>query len=286
MINYIKSFFRNEKYIFEIICVIVFIIFFLQVINGQISNNKIDVGEKNTISEKFSDEEVSTTEQLIENFITLCKNERYEEAYELLTEDCKKEVFENNFSNFNKEYCKKYLIGLDKYYKNITEQKEDVIIYKIQYYQNALETGKTSTESDYISIVMNKDEVNNSKLNIAGFIKKQDIIKEYEDDDTKILITKKNIYKDHEIYDIEFINKTNQTMNINYKDIEFRNSQIEILRTTNENIKNTVTIMPKESIATKIKINKDISSNNEISYIYFNNINIDNHIKNVKIKID
>lgn len=169
MLKLIRSFFRNEKFIFEIMCIIIFIIVFLHIINDQASNQKSEYINTNTISKNVEEKDTETYKQLIEKFITLGKDKKYEEAYELLSDECKNVIFNNDINNFKEKYYKRYLVGLDKYYINLYEQNEEVIIYSIIYYPNALETGKTDSEEEYISIVVDDKNTNNLKLNVLGF---------------------------------------------------------------------------------------------------------------------
>lgn len=170
MINLIRSFFRNEKFIFEIICVIVFIIFFLHMLNNQMYvNTENSADSNNKVTEEIIDEEKVVTDQLIKNFITFCKNEQYTEAYNLLTDDCKENLYTNQ-TEFENKYCKKYLIGLEKYYTNIVKKENNTITYMVQYYPDPLTTGDTEGKKNYISIIIDETNVNNSKINISDSI--------------------------------------------------------------------------------------------------------------------
>lgn len=287
MMNYIRSFFRNEKFIFEIICIIIFIIFFLHVLNDQAAKSSKTTNENTNITtqEEFLEEDITYAKGLIENFITLCKNKNYEEAYKLLTDDCKNTIYTNQ-TEFINEYCAKYLIGLDRYYLNVIKLEQNNVVYNIQYYPDALETGKTAAETDFITVNIDKNDINNSKLNIASFVSNENIQKEYEDESIKIVINKKNIFKNYENYEVEFINKTDRTIEVDYQNIRFLNDQSSIMRPEYEETTNKIEITPKENTKKNIKINRDINNNFKILEINFDNIKINGFNKNIKINLD
>lgn len=224
MLNYLRSFLRNEKYIFEIVCVIIFAIIFTRILNNFYKDTDIYTNmERNTevnssIYENITEEQTKESESIIDEFVELCKNKAYSDAYALLSYECKDLIY-NNEKDFEEQYCQKYIADLEEYTKNSIYYKDGVIIYEIQYYPNFLETGEASARIDYIGVV--KEKSGEEKLNLLGLINKKIIDKKYDDKNITIAVKSKIYLYQCELYNIEIVNKTDDIIEINPKDIMF-----------------------------------------------------------------
>lgn len=122
--------------------VVVAIILIVQGLNAlaikkQEQESKITDKTSNTM-QPISAEENSDNIELINTFIDYCKKEQLEEAYSLLSEKCKKDLYPTlvDFTN--------------KYYKKVFNQKRNTEIkydsskgiYRIMFYEDILESGK------------------------------------------------------------------------------------------------------------------------------------------------
>ena len=115
---------------------------------------------------------LETANKTIDKFITLLNENNYVEAYNLLSKDCKSELYPD-IDDFKVNYYDENF----KTYKSYTMQNWFNNTYKIEYRESLLDNGGIKTESfirDYITVVLEKNEY---KLNINNFIGIEEINK-------------------------------------------------------------------------------------------------------------
>ena len=252
--NYILAILRNEKYIFEIICIIAFAIIFTRIINTfyketgeQESNNK-----KN-IYKDLSQEEIKSSKDIVDEFINLCINNKYTEAYELLSDECKNTIYQDE-NSFQKEYVQKYISKLETYRRNAIDYTDNKIICKVEYTPNSIETGLVEKNIDYITV--EKKENGEQKLSLMGLIEANKIEKEYNSENIKIRINNKIIFYNYEEFEIEILNKSgveiilyaNTIMCSDEKDYNYYNDY--------ENNAGKIKVNPYDKKIIKVKMNK------------------------------
>lgn len=219
-----------RKDIFKIVFIVLCIIICIRVANeaaknknNQRLNNLISSNvTKSETDKSFSiisdqsvpNKEYETVKNVISEFMEACNSKDIDKAYDLLSEDCKDELFQS------KEYFQKAYI--DKVFntrKDYTLQAWINNTYKVKIYEDMLASGKTLSDlnvlEDYYTIVIENDE---RKLNINSFVKKEEINKEVTKNDITIKVLSRNIYMDYETYEIEVSNKTNKTILLDSKE--------------------------------------------------------------------
>lgn len=108
--------------------------------------------KKNRLEQENTTAELSTYKKnedytkLINNFLEYCKNGNIQQAYEMLSENCKKDLYPT-LDNFTSKYYNK-LFKKEKDVKVEYNEKND--IYVIKLYEDILESGKLEDRS-YIS---------------------------------------------------------------------------------------------------------------------------------------
>lgn len=142
---------------------------------------------------------------VIDEFITYCNSGKIDKAYELISNECKEEMYPE-LKNFENMYYKPVF---ENGKRNVEVQNWIGNIYKIDYNEDILATGKYNKNNalqDYITVV--KDNEGNYKLNINKYIETTqiDISKNFNDIEMKIL--NKDIYMDYEIYTFEIKNNS------------------------------------------------------------------------------
>ena len=152
---------------------------------------------------KVETKKLETATNLIDEFISYCNNKEIEKAYELLTEQCKEQIY-SNLEIFEQAYVNNVFEGKQK--KASIENWYDNI-YKVKIMEDMLSTGKSDgkTKQDYMTIIEENEEY---KLNINGYIGKTIINRTTEKDDIKIEVVNKNTYKEYEEYTIKVTNHT------------------------------------------------------------------------------
>lgn len=231
MYKLIRFYNQNRKKIFKIILIIVFIIGIIQLLNWltkeknnkKVQNNVIEnssvinndtqkelVSNKSVVSgEKISNYKLEKDTDVIKKFITYCNDKELENAYELLTDECKEEMF-STIDDFKDIYYMPIFNGESKVY---TLENWVNSIYKVEINDDALATGKYEKENaviDYITVEENDD--GEYRLNINKYIGKDDLNKETEHNGIKIKVVEASMYTDYTIYTFEVTNDSNRTI--------------------------------------------------------------------------
>ena len=291
-----KYYYDNKTKIWKTILIIVSLFAILYFINFLIRNQNQEIltsQEQNNIQNTVVDNTSLTTNQsvvggtildenkleedisIIEEFLNLCNNKEFEQAYELVSDDCKVNVFNNNYNDFVRTYCNK-IFSTKKTY---TSENWSGDIYKIRLVEDILATGQSSTSGtaiqEWYTVVEENDE---EKLNINNYIGER-VFNSVSNtvDDITIKILKRNTYKDYENYTIEVTNNTENTI---YLDDGEDTSTIYVQDTngvkheaaSSEIIFSTLVIPKEQTQKYTIKFTNSYVSNREISQMVFDKI--------------
>lgn len=142
---------------------IVAVIAIVQILNQlAIQNSKKDINENNAQNEKVVYKKDEKDVELIKKFVNYCKEEKIEQAYGLLSEKCKKELYPTieDFTN--------------KYYNKIFKQKRNIEIkyentndlYSITFVEDILEAGKIENRDNIKDHYKIEQEVIDKKIYI------------------------------------------------------------------------------------------------------------------------
>ncbi len=293
---------QNREKIIIIIAIIAFIFIIITVIDNLLENNNysknntsinkmVDVTKPNISAitgQKISEKETKINTDLIKKFVNYCNNQEIQKAYDLLSSDCK-ENFKNDVNLFRNNYYNKVFDTQKTYSLEVVGVISNAYTYKITYYKdNLLATGgisKNNTE-DYITIIK---EVNEEKINISSFIKKENINKTKLENNIEISIKSKEIYKSYEIYNLTIKNNTQNIISIsdgeNNSDIYLTDKNgTKYNAFVNEIPIYNLALQKGQQISLEIKFNKIYDTYRKIEKIYFENIKLESEGKE-KIKI-
>lgn len=165
--------------------------------------NKVEVPENVAIT--------SSSESIINQFVKLCNENKLNEAYDIISQDCK-EVLYPTINDFKNNYYDKIF---DKPKSaRIENSMYEGEIYKVTYMTDLLSNGGYSDETtfeDYIYVTREDDE---PKISLNKFIYIQDINKTASSNEISINILKKRVFIDYEEYQIQISNNTNNEIYI------------------------------------------------------------------------
>ncbi len=291
----LSFYYSNRRIIWTAILAIVLVIVLLQVLNNNAKkrNSKINTEDRmnsssNTTIYPNNEEEFSGSNynsetvkdeklKLISDFLEKCNNGRTEDAYSLLSTDCKVEMFptiesfKNNYINsiFNKTKTYDIKLWISGKYG----------IYKISVYDNALSMGTVSNDKidSYYTVVK---ENNDYKININNFIAKEELNKENSNDYVKVNIISRKVYIDYEEYEIKITNNTHKTI---LMDGYRKNNSLYLKDSTgtektayiNEIPERLLVVNPLITITRTIKFNKTYTEKISSSSISFEDIILD-----------
>lgn len=294
MYKLIRIFNQNRKKILLIVLIIVLIVILIQLLNfitknsnkkdniNIVSNNvsKLDdkkeiASDKSLISgDKVSESKLSDDADIINNFFGFCKNGNIEEAYELISQDCKDVMFQT-IDEFNKIYYDTLFNDKNKIY---TIQNWINDTYKINFNENYISTGNKSSEGsqvDYVTIV--KDTYGTKKLNINNFIGKEKLDK--DTDYKNILVKAQYLYKFVDYCEISFDITNNTYRTILMDDLSNPytiyiedNNGMKYSAYTNELVSERLKLGINQSTQVNIRFYSKYSSSKKIKKVVFSKV--------------
>ncbi|MBQ3145566.1 MAG: hypothetical protein IJB90_03225 [Clostridia bacterium] len=181
--------------------------------SSSISNNTTTYNNKSysIISGETVKEETNTENMDIINiFVNYCNNGEIEKAYEVLSNNCKQQLYPT-IDQFK-----------DKYYNSVFNNKKSCDIqawvsngkyytYKINLKEDILSTGNANSSSieDYYTIIY---EDGSYKLNINSYIGSVEINKFNQNAEVRIEVLNKDVYMDYEIYNLKIQSKNGKSI--------------------------------------------------------------------------
>ena len=223
MYKFIRYFNQNRKKIFRVIIFIAFILLVIQFFNYKAATDDVNTNPNtsnqttntntpsnintnsalsgntgNTFSSQFKEQT-----DIITQFIENCNNANTEVAYNMLSQDCKENMYPT-LESFIENYYKSNFQS-NKIY-NI--QRWTGSMYKVELKENMLQTGKLSAENkqDFITIVYESDE---EKLNINNYIGRTNFNKQTLSGNLEINVLYKDTYMNYETYTLKITNNGN-----------------------------------------------------------------------------
>lgn len=292
MNKFIRWYNQNRKMIWMTIGIIALIIVVIQLFNywSKVDNEKTlqqanqtqstnNVKDYNSINleetqstltgENLSSNQLSQIET-IDLFMEYCNNQQISEAYSLLTEDCKQEMYPTE-DVFKEAY---YDQVFENQKKNASVENWIDNIYKVSINDDFLTTGKytkENTKQDYITVEKEDDIY---KLNINGYIGKKEINRSNEQNGVQIEVLEEKTYMDYQIFKLRVKNNTDSTImlddkqNIKAMYIEDKNG-IQYSAYTHEIGESDLEISPRETKEMEIKYYSKYGSEKEIRKVVF-----------------
>ena len=223
----IRFFNQNRIRIIITILIIVFILSIIYAVNKILEQTRTDISQvsnhiedssvpiESVITGEEIDEEVTLENtNTIREFVDYCNSGNYQNAYNLLSEDCRNEVF-STIEQFISNYVNKIFMTSKTYRLELWYNTNNVYTYRMVYQENnLLETGNINSENtveDYITII---NENNEQRLNINGFIQKEAINATNNTNNISITINNKSMFRNFEKYNITIINNTDKTIQL------------------------------------------------------------------------
>ncbi len=201
MHNLMRFIRQNKKQIIKVALIVAFFILMLQLLNyfaanqtSNDSNRKSDIyntsngtilSDKSAVSGgSISTSEINKVNSKIDEFVKYCNEHNTEEAYNILSDSCKEELYPeiNDFiSNYYEPLFKdeKRNYSIENWASNT---------YIVKFTGDLLATGKSANDStyqDYITII---EENGQTKLNINKYIGREEINKKSSSDNIEAIV--------------------------------------------------------------------------------------------------
>lgn len=217
-----------------------------------------------------SKEQFATDSNKVDKFLEDCNTDNVEEAYSLLDEECKEELYPT-VEDFKKYYYDSVFDKNREYNLQAWISTSNYTVYKIRYTNNMLSTGTYDKEDVYQDyITLNK---NTNTISIGNFVYSEECKVETKTKDIEAVVKKKNIYMTYEEYEIQIRNNTSKTILLDtlsgYNSIRLIGNGVPYLADTNKLFLTNLIINPGAVKSIKIRFSKSLNSNNESDRIEF-----------------
>lgn len=223
MINLMRIYNKNRKKIWFVLgtCVAIYVI--IHSINSFLGQDLYSEENFDIPENKFYDTNYSVVSRekidielnreltnIIKVFIECCNTGKIEDAYNLLSSDCK-EVLYPTIEKFKEEYYNKVFNETKTYKLQAWNNNNNKYIYRVELIEDMLSTGTTVNvqKIDYFTVIR---EGKTLFLNISGFVEKHDINISEENNLAKINIKNEEIFVDYLNLNIEVTNKTDNNI--------------------------------------------------------------------------
>lgn len=272
---------KNKMKIFVVIIIWVAII----VVNYALKNTQTINLPKTTYEPHTSimDEESTVPTQLqepiaklIDEYFNYCNNKEYEKAYNMLNDECKKNMYPNI------EGFKKYIDSIfnTKKIYNIQNYSnvDSTYIYRVRILDDILATGLTEQEDViyYEEKFVIKYDNNKLKLSIGNYVQDAKLDYVYEDEYMKISVENLSNKYDTETYTIKVMNRSEHTILL----ADFK-EKYEILlnigkekRDTKSNFLKPIVIYPNQTKTFDLEFTKFYDEKEKDAGIVFNKVRI------------
>ena len=241
---------------------------------GNFTDIYVEDNESVVTGENMSSSQVTIIDT-INQFVQLCNERNVNEAYNMLSDECKEEVYPS-LDSFSNNYYNAIFNGQNK---NTSVENWVNNIYKVTFENDALSTGvytEEGTIQDYITVTRNEN--NELRLNINNYIGRQEINKKHTDtSNVTITVLRSDTYMDYETYTYSITNNTNDTILLDDKGstdnmyIEDENGN-QYTAYIHELSESQLTITPGETKEVTIKYYSRYGSTKNITQVVFNKI--------------
>lgn len=215
----IRNFWKKHKYkviIGLLIWIIILIVNYILKFNKDIVSPSIGYTPHESImdtEEKVPTSIIPTIGNWMEEFHSACNQKNYEVAYQLLSEEYRKE---NTLEDF-KSYVDDIYDSPKTYVMQNYSNQKNIYIYRVKIMDDILSTGLTGKDTlEYVEerVVVKKDG-DKLEFSIGNSIMTEQLDKVFENEHMKVTVNQREIYYDAEIYTITIENRTDYTIVLN-----------------------------------------------------------------------
>ncbi len=223
----------------------------------------------------ISEEEFKEDSNLVNTFLEFCNNKNVEDAYYLLSDECKEEKYPTieEFKEFYYDYI------FDKKRECVLQawiSTSDYIVYKVRYTNDMLSTGTYNENNVYQDYITLNRKNNTEKISIGSFVDSEECNIVTKTDEIEATVVKKKIYLEDEEYEIKIKNNTDKTILLdNLKSnttIWLTASGMQYRPYFNKLFSNNFEIEPGETQTITLRFMKNLSSNKKSKAIQFLNV--------------
>lgn len=235
------------------------------------SNESQSIISGGSISSKYSED----LAQVIEQFYTYCINHETQKAYDMLSDDMKRLMYQSE-DLFEKLYYAEKFNGNKQFSFQSWTRSNDIYIYQVKIFDDMLSSGRTDDNyiEDFVTVVPDDGSY---KLNVNRYIGTEVVNKRNEDDILSVEVGNVDKYMDYEVYTLRIKNKTDNEIILDTKRktdscyvMDNLGNKFEAF--LYENNEEDFSFSPQQSKTIKIKFSDAYRESMEIQSIHFEDI--------------
>ena len=248
---------------------------------SQIMQNQTDKTTQATteIDPNISSVESDSIEKTMLSFVNYCNNKEIENAYKMLTDECKEAMFPTE-DYLKTTYIEK-IYNIKKTYEMVKWSEDgNKTTYLVKLYGDLLSTGGSNNNytEDYYTFV--KNDKGTYKLNINNYIYGEERNIEQKTNGVTIKIEHVDVYEEYEKVKITIINNTSKTICLNgnkyNKNIYLQNAKGITYSSLNSKFDSEEIILKPNRIETLwVEFNKVYSSTNKAQFLVLSDVILD-----------
>jgi len=284
--RWFSDFFKRNKGKFRDIgtklIIVAIVVFIATIIISTISNlNLSNQDSKNLYKPEetvikgsnVSEKQYQSDKNVVDKFLEYCNNGQVKEAYNLLNNDCKENLYPT-LEIFKTSYYDIVFKGKKQYNLQSWISTSKYTVYKIRYTNNILASGKYNEDeiyNDYITLIKNQER---EEISIGSFIMSEGMNKFTQKDGIEATVVRKHIYLEDEEYDINIKNTTQNTILLDTLENSNNIKLVTEVGNTHQTytsmiLKSKLTIKPGYNKTIKLKFKKSATNSSESKYIEF-----------------
>lgn len=238
---------------------------------------------------ELSEQTIKEDTDIIKQFVQYGNEKKIEEAYNLLSQDCKNEMFKT-VDDFAYKYFNDIFSRTRNYDLETWDTSKGNAMYKMKYLNDIMATGKIEEQyiEDYITIVKENQE---KRLNINKFVGKYEINKTTEKNGLQVKVLNRYAFYDYEEYELEISNKSGQTIILDTK----QDTESVYVKSTkgvkyhwfgNSVSDEELKLNAEESRKVRVRFNKMYSSQNKDKEICFTDVIFNQNNKAIEVQVN
>lgn len=282
---------KNHKLIIQILIIIIFALFIIKSFNSfyeeKENKRKRESAEKAASSQivetpentpNYYGVESNSIEKTMRSFVKYCNNREINNAYKMLTEECKNAMFPT-VEDFEKIYINN-IYNVEREYELLKWSTDgNIETYQVTLYGNILATGNSNSYTQEFCTFI-KDSKGNYKLNINNYICGEDRNVQETQNNITIKIGHIDIYEEYEEAQITIANNTSKTILLTgdryKKNIYLQNSKDTTYSSLNSKFdKEQIVLKPNSFQSITVKFNKGYSISNKAQYLVLSDVILD-----------
>lgn len=294
MHRFLRWYNQNREIFFIGLAMIVFIFIIIQVLNAIVgrpneetgynteensSTNSTTISEPSTsviTGETMSEEETTSITNTIKQFVEYCNNGEIENAYNMLTDECKTLIYPT-IESFTQNYYQRIfyinrMYSLENWYDD-----GSLYTYYIKYTEDVLASGNLNSEDnkgDYITVV---ETENDYRLNISSYVGREMMNDKVNSDNIVITVNWLDMYMDYTIANLSVTNNRESDISLDTKDGNYTmymydTNNVKYNSFLHENSEEQLRVRNGLTNTINIKFNKMYNPERELRGVIFSNV--------------